>query len=344
MVHMVLALIKYQVSIRNSEPIYLEQSNKHYRFALSKVYELLTSHTLEDVQAMSLISLHLRNFPRPGAAWFMTQVAFSMAIELGLNRSARVWAETAPKTDVEEIELRKRVFWTLHGLLVSLSGKLGRPMPLRMEDVDVEMPEPIDDFLPEEAGLNDFHKCSFRVGIFADKIIVLFSQMYSTIYAVRQPPQSYEAAVRKLEQGLRQWRAELPPELSDRSRVLPEDRIFACYLDCWDGEMDLLLHHPAVCRSTNPEFVFQNLTVCLEASSRMLRNAYELKKFKCLDVPWINCTVYIAAIFTTLFVQSQRKDELTSTDMIKLRGDMDMWLEIMEEFGKLLGMPSLFFL
>ncbi|KAK8166658.1 fungal-specific transcription factor domain-containing protein [Phyllosticta citrichinensis] len=340
MVQMVLAIIKYQFSARNNNAESLKQAHAHYRYALSFFYTLCQSHTIKDVQALTMLCLHLRNFPKPGAAWMMASITLAIAVELGLHRSAKAWADDAPKKDHIEIENRKRVFWTLHALHITLSGKLGRPMPLRMEDIDVEFPEPIHDFLPSESNLTEFRKCSFHVGLQAIKIVALSSQMYSTIYAVRQASESYEPNLRRLEEEHRQWREQLPPELREGSRADAEDYVFSLYVQFWDQEFNLMLHHPALCRSTNNQLLEQNIDVCMEAASKMVRHLDEIRKYKSLDVPWINCTVYLAAIFTTLFVYSQREDDLTSSGLAKLNQEMDMWLLIIDECGKILGSGS----
>ncbi|KAK8216323.1 fungal-specific transcription factor domain-containing protein [Phyllosticta capitalensis] len=340
MVQMVLAIIKYQFSARNNNAESLKQAHAHYRYALSFFYTLCQSHTIKDVQALTLLCLHLRNFPKPGAAWMMASITLAIAVELGLHRSAKAWADDAPKKDHIEIENRKRVFWTLHALHITLSGKLGRPMPLRMEDIDVEFPEPIHDFLPSESNLTEFRKCSFHVGLQGIKIVALSSQMYSTIYAVRQASESYEPNLRRLEEEHRLWREQLPPELREGSRADAEDYVFSLYVQFWDQEFNLMLHHPALCRSTNQQVLEQNIDVCMEAASKMVRHLDEIRKYKSLDVPWINCTVYLAAIFTTLFVYSQRKDNMTSSDLTKLKQEMDMWLLIIDECGKILGSGS----
>ncbi|KAF2186760.1 hypothetical protein K469DRAFT_144948 [Zopfia rhizophila CBS 207.26] len=342
-VHMMLAIIKYQISVRNHEESYslMEESHKHYRYSLSFFQDLLHGHTLQDLQALTLICVHLRNFPKPGAAWIMCSTTFLLAVELGLHRSTKAWADTTQKMERGEVEMRKRIFWTLHALNTNLSGKLGRPMPINMEDVDVEFPEPVSDCSREEdAELSPFHKCSFQVGIQTAKYTVWSSELYRTIYAVRQPPRSYEDTVRRLENGIRQWREEMPYELAEPARAKQEDYIFALFLEFWDLEFQLLLHHPAVCRSTDPEFINANLDKCVAASSKMLHNCNEMRKLKSLDIPWINSVVYIAAIFTTLFVYFQRRDRMTSVDMTKLRNDMNQWIDVMGECGKLLGKGS----
>lgn len=84
--------------------------------------------------------------------------------------------------------MRKRVFWTLHGLYAGLSGKLGRPISLRSQDIGVEFPEPIYDNLPSETQMTKFRGCSFRVGIHACKIMALFPEMYSTMYCIEKSP------------------------------------------------------------------------------------------------------------------------------------------------------------
>ncbi|KAF2093612.1 hypothetical protein NA57DRAFT_20991, partial [Rhizodiscina lignyota] len=331
MMHMMLAHLKYQLGQRNQDKNSTDEAHAHYRLCLGLFYDLTISPKLEDVQAMALISIHLRNFTKPGAAWMMTRKAFDVAIELGLHRSAKAWSEETKMDDLE-IETRKRVFWSLHGLHVHLSGKLGRPMPIRMEDVDIEFPEPVNDNLHTEAP-----KCSFLVGIQACKITALLSQMYSSIYAVRRDPLAHEQTVRRLEELLHQWRNDIPHEISDPSRCKDENRVFALYVQYWDAEFQLLLHHPAICLSTNPEFVTQNSNICLMAATKMLQVVEQLQQFNSLDLPWINVTVYLAAIFTTLFVQSQRQEPITLIEMEKLRRDMAIWLDVMGEIGKLLG-------
>lgn len=333
---MMLAHLKYQLGQRNQDRGSTEEAHAHYRFSLGLYYDLQTSHKLEDVQSMALICIHMRNFTRPGAAWIMTRVAFEEALELGLHRSAKAWSEESSMSSLE-IETRKRVFWTLHGLNVHLSGKLGRPMPIRMEDVDIEFPEPVNDNMPNEPA-----KCSFLVGIQACKICALLSQMYSSVYAVKRDPLAHEQTVRRLEEMLHQWRGEIPQEISDPSRCKEENRVFAQYVQFWDAEFQLLLHHPAICLSTNPDFVTQNSNICNMAATKMLQVVEQLRQLNSLDLPWINVTVYIAAIFTALFVQSQRQEPIQQIEMEKLQRDMAIWLDIMGEIGKLLGKCPVF--
>jgi hypothetical protein len=336
-IHMAIATLKYQISVRNGEATVLEESHRHYLYALSFFNQLMVSHTWQDVQALAMISHHLRNFPKPGAAWMVISVTFLVAIELGFHRSAKAWADTG-KMDLLEVEMRKRVFWTLYAIATNLSGKLGRPMPISVENIDVELPEPLNDCLPgEDVNLTAYQKCSFIMGIQIAKYTVWMSKLYGTLYTVNPSSHNYEDTLKQLEVGIREWKNEQPVELRDPTRASQDDYIFALYLEYWHQEYQLLLHHPAVCRSKDPELMSSNLDKCLSASQSMLRACTEMRKFRSLDIPWINAVAQIAAIFTTLFIYFQRKEEMSSADMNNLKKDSADWIELMGEWGQLLG-------
>jgi hypothetical protein len=338
-VHMMLATIQYQIATRNSQQsALLEESHKHYRYALSFYRELAAGpHRLEDIQAMTMICHHLRNFPKPGAAWMMTSITYLYALELGLHRSVKNWADGTGKLTKLDLELRKRVFWCLNALQVNLSGKLGRPMPISNEDVDVEFPEPINDCLPGEDGLDSFHQCSFQVGIQIAKYTVLEVDMYKLMYSVKSSPTAYVERLRRLEAGIRQWKEELPFELRDPSQASPDDHIFSLYLEYWHQAYNLILHHPSVCPSVELIIVNSNLDKCLDASEKMLYNCSEMMQKKSLDIPWINTVVYIAAIFTTMFISSMRAEQMTAVKMTKLKMDMTTWINVLGECDHFLG-------
>ncbi|KAF2124354.1 hypothetical protein P153DRAFT_258613, partial [Dothidotthia symphoricarpi CBS 119687] len=339
-VHMMLATIKYQVAARNSQQdAMMEESHAHYKYALSFYKDLLLgSHRLESIQAMAMICHHLRNFPKPGAAWIFTSMTHLFATELGMHRSVKAWAEGPVKLSKIEIEMRKRVFWTLHALTINLSGKLGRPMPVNNDDIDVEFPEPMNDCLPGEEGtLDTFHQCSFQVGIQVAKHCVWELSLNKLIYSVRHSPRAYVENLKRLEAGIRQWKEDMPFELRDPSHASQDDHIFALYLEYWYQSYQLLLHHPAVCRSMDAAIINSNLDKCLDASQKMLLNCTEMMHKKSLDIPWINTVVYIAAIFTTLFISSRRKELMSPVDMTRLKGDMATWINVLGECDHFLG-------
>ncbi|KAK6434957.1 hypothetical protein LTR95_008856 [Oleoguttula sp. CCFEE 5521] len=339
MVHGVMAILEYQYTARNVDPP-RAQNYAHWHYAISFIPQLIKGHTLEDMQALTLICTHLRNFPRPAAAWMFTNTVLGLAVELGLHRSANAWQTNMSKHDPHVIQMRQRTFWTLIVVHVNISGKLGRPMPFRLEDFDIEIPEISDDNLPEESDLDSWRKCTWAAGRYGMELTRVMMKVYSSIYNIRSPTHArkqYEASVRELSQDLKACVASFPPELSGGPRTRHQDRVSALYLEFSAQSCQLLIHHPALCRSPSPQAMSDNLDACLEASARLLSVAKQLRMLKSLDQTMYSNMDNIAAIFTTLFAYTERRDTLTNAALISLRQDMQGWMSVLGELGQLLG-------
>ncbi|PVH87083.1 hypothetical protein DL98DRAFT_480037 [Cadophora sp. DSE1049] len=343
MVHMVFAIMLFQFSVRNNDDLrvkndYNLKSNMHYHYSLSMFYQLSCSHTVQDVQAMTLICLHLRNFPKPGASWILTQTTMSLAIELGLHLSAKRWvAESRP--NLLDIEMRKRTFWIILAIQVTLSGKLGRPMSLRHEDFDVEFPEVMDDELLSEDGLDMSRPghCTHEIGLVAMRLLPLFMELYSTIYAVRRYPENYIRTVKSLEARIQNWKDNLPLHLQLTAKTAgTESRPFALYAEMWYLEFRLLLRHPSVEMTDDKAFKAESMHACDDCARQMLKCVLELQQYNTLDTTWYNSAVYVMAITTTLFATHDKKS-ITPGEIAALRMDMDKWLSVMGDVGRLLG-------
>jgi hypothetical protein len=214
-------------------------------------------------------------------------------------------------------------------------------MPFRMEDFDVEMPEEIDDDLLTENGLDTSRRgrCLHNIGLQAIRLIPLYMELYSTIYAVRRPSENYISTIDRLEAKLRIWRDGLPSELvnGEAGQNEQEGRVFALYAQIWALEFRLLLRHPSVSATTDAVFNAESMRTCVESSRQMLQVVRQLQKFRSLDTTWYNSAVYVMAITTTLFAQWDKRDETSAADLAALREEMDIWLEIMGDVGSLLG-------
>lgn len=70
MIHMLSAIMYFQYAVRNRQTTGEQSglnvlSNQHYHYALSFFPQLMASHTLADLQALTMIALHDRSFPKP---------------------------------------------------------------------------------------------------------------------------------------------------------------------------------------------------------------------------------------------------------------------------------------
>lgn len=342
LVHMILSIMLFQQAVQNSEDLGLasqlnERSNLHYHYSLSTFYNLSLNHSFQDCQALALICSHMRNFPKPGACWIMVDRAMAMALELGLHRSSKNWVDLETPPNLLETEMRKRVFWVLLHFHVNLSGKLGQPMRIRTEDFDCELPKYLSDESLEEGCDTPSQDFPHAIGLEAIKLVPLFIDLYSVIYAVHKKQGSYESVVNDLEARLRAWKEALPVKLTKAQ----EDQGFGLYTQMFQLEFRLVLRYPSIwIPGTDEAFNAESMRICVESSRQMLGVVRKIQKIKSLDSTWCNAAVFTLAITTTLIAQWKKREESTSADLAALKEEIDLWLNIMSEVGKFLGLGN----
>ncbi|KAK3693289.1 hypothetical protein B0T22DRAFT_449522 [Podospora appendiculata] len=339
-VHMVFATIYFQYGIRNrEEPEKHAQlndlSNKHYHWCLSKFFDLAISQSVATVQALAMVVSHTRNFPKPGCSSTIAHFAIMKAIELNLHRAVKI---PGGGTNLDN-EIRKRTWWSILGVMVTLNGRLGRPMPITLEEFDVDFPIAIPDDCLVKDGILDPSKigqCNYQVGLMGFKVVPLYMEMYSNIYGVRRDPKKYVQVVRELEDGMRNLLENLPDELRVEKCKMG-DRVFALYCQAFCLEFTLCLRHPSVCMTKDPKFCAENTRVCEDTAREMLKVVGALLLMKSLDTTWYQLSVYVAAIFSTLVAHWERRFETSAHEFATLRDEMRQWLDIIQEIGQLLG-------
>jgi hypothetical protein len=338
MVHMMFGCIKHQAGVRNRDDATTTEGIEHFKYCMVHIHKLLQGRALAYAQALCSLCLFSRNFQNPEASWFIMHASMWVATEINLHRSVLALSpdEKSMYTD-HDVEMRKRCFWSLYGLSIQVSGRLGRPMPLRMEDIDIEVPSPKPDFLPHESNLSKFRKCSFHIAIESSKLLLIGSQLYSSMYCVRRRAETYENDVARLEEELSVWRAQLSPIYANLDKVSLEDEVHALYIQLWDLEFQFLLKHPVLRYANTTDYGSSCLGECLDICNKILHNTVRLVKLRCLDSQWVSMVFYIAVLFTTLFVHNLRKDDMTEEVLCKLTEDMAGWESVFSAAGQMLG-------
>ncbi|ORY55922.1 fungal-specific transcription factor domain-containing protein [Pseudomassariella vexata] len=340
MIHMVFASIYLQYGIRNRENpeqrVRLNDlSNQHYHFALSKWFDLATSRTFADLQSLTIIALHTRCFPKPDCCSMLITYCLSFATELGLHRAVKKPGEG---TNLEN-EMRKRVFWTILCIAVTLNGRTGRPMPIRLQEIDCDFPELIPDELLSKDGVDTSTtgKCIYEVGVAGFKISAILLDIFANLYCARRDYADYVNIVEELEARIRRWEedfAELLKSTESDNPVLP------LYAEGMIHVVQLCLRHPSVAMTNDPKVMAENTRSCEQTAKAMLNNVYRLYKLKSLDTTWYALAVWVAAIFSQLVACWERRHETTHEEVEELRFDMNKWLAILAEGGSLMGSGS----
>lgn len=339
-VHTIFATILFQYAVRNwqqaDQRYHLNDlSNKHFHFALSKWHQLLLSRELEAVQALALIVSHARQFPKLGCGSFVAHAVLQRAIDFNLHRKN-------PESDTKitlENEMRKRTWWSILMSVVSITGRRGYPVPIAVEEMDVEFPEPIADELLSKDGLDTSRTvpCLFEAAIAGFKITPIFMEVFSNIYSVRGDPENYITVLEALEEQLTQWESELPASLRlSEDAPLDIQMLAPLFMRTYVLEVRLSLRHPGVTMTTDKQVIAENTRICAQVGRDFLQVAEKIQKLKCLDTTWYTVSFASACIFSMLVAQWEKRFETTEEEFTTLQTDMASWMTILGEIGAIL--------
>ncbi|KAJ5089804.1 hypothetical protein N7532_008488 [Penicillium argentinense] len=192
------------------------QNTSECWFAASKYISSLESGAprLETIQARLIQCLYLLSSSRANECWYSFGTALQVVTALGLHRKCPV-RPSKKGCSYLELELRKRIFWSVYVLDKYLSIMFGRPRLLHDEDIDQELPDEMndEDLLEEDpsqrTGSTDSMMIAsvlhYRLGRILGEIS---RQLYSINPLSRDSP--LETAVR-LTSELEKWKESVPP-------------------------------------------------------------------------------------------------------------------------------------
>lgn len=332
MITVVLAIFFYQMAVRNPSmrEEKLAESNRLYHYSLSFYPELLLGDSLASMQVLALILVHARNLPKPGNSWGLSSMILARAIELNYHRSHKKIVLPVEQRNFLAIELRKRVFWSILGIQVTIAVKMGRPMAISPNDMDVELPHPIlDTEITEDGIMAGSGNCDFWGHIFLSKKLPLLIKLYENVILVRKSGAEYERDVEELDGQIINWRREWDEDTANQMRN-GSYRIATHLVDIWFAEFRIVLHHPGLCTSHAVEFHDKNLDICLDGSQTMLRNVMSMiSDFKGADFTWHFVTGYVLGMGMAMHAYSRRREHLTRETFSKMKSELQEWLFVM---------------
>ncbi|RFU29415.1 hypothetical protein B7463_g6925, partial [Scytalidium lignicola] len=101
----------------------------------ARLYQLLHTTSLLNVQAILLLQLHEHNATERNTSWMLVGCASRMAVALGMHREGATGG-----FDPIEREIRRRVWWTLYIFEQNLCTILGRPSAIDDSEVTITLP------------------------------------------------------------------------------------------------------------------------------------------------------------------------------------------------------------
>ncbi|KAJ5220257.1 hypothetical protein N7468_009461 [Penicillium chermesinum] len=181
------------------------------------VQDVLRLECLETVQAYLCYAIYSLRSPTGTSVWRFSGLALRQAIELGYHRHGSVLGLS---TGTLRFELRKRAFWCAWTIDTVAATVLGRPLCLRSEDVDCELPSDIDDEYITDLGntgqARGANNPPTRItkGLFTFRLRRLWARIHASLYSdlsLSNPSHpTYQARVAGFRDELEKWRASLP--------------------------------------------------------------------------------------------------------------------------------------
>ncbi|KAH6989672.1 fungal-specific transcription factor domain-containing protein [Ilyonectria sp. MPI-CAGE-AT-0026] len=183
--------------------------------------DVLSFDNLEAIQAWlcyAMYSLRSRTGP---SLWKLSGLALRQCTELGYHRNIK---HLGPSTDCLQLEMRKRVFWCAQGIDCTVALKLGRPLGIRLEDVDAELPLDINDSSITHMGISGTHRDSFRdppttmsTAIHVFRLRCLWSRIHTSLNSNETGrtfnDRAYCDSLEQFRDDLESWLASAPPDV-----------------------------------------------------------------------------------------------------------------------------------
>ncbi|EGW34710.1 uncharacterized protein SPAPADRAFT_132165 [Spathaspora passalidarum NRRL Y-27907] len=111
--------------------------------ALNHVHNNLSTNDLKNVKYLILLGLYSYFDPSEFTSWEIMGKLTRLAIHLGLNKE--ITEQEKKNMTSRQIELRSRLFWSVYAIDRLTSVSLGRPVSINDEDINVPLPQILDD-------------------------------------------------------------------------------------------------------------------------------------------------------------------------------------------------------
>lgn len=176
---------------------------RYLRIVRSYVDHLVSTTSLQNIQALMLLQLYYHNAGERNASWMYLGCAARMAIALGMHREG-----ANVGFDALEQNIRKQIFWTVYVFERNLSIIFGRPSAFEEREITISFPEDAIESSIGVPGLTAVTVSLTRLAFRAKQEIYNASQVHKSDAA-----DTVTALARRLLQDLQVWYNTLPAHL-----------------------------------------------------------------------------------------------------------------------------------
>lgn len=191
---------------------FLDDEGYRYFVAARKLIDITDARDMYAIQTIMMLILFLQCSARLSTCYSYIGVALRSALREGLHRKL-----DHPNFNPIELEIRKRIFWTIYKMDIYVNTMLGLPRSISLDDIDQDLPRELDDenitddaYLPQEDGKlssSGIANCHTRLMLILNSIVKHLYPINSNSSLI-----SHEK-VSEMELELRAWLSNLPKEL-----------------------------------------------------------------------------------------------------------------------------------
>ncbi|KAI8723166.1 Zn(2)-C6 fungal-type domain-containing protein [Fusarium sp. LHS14.1] len=323
-VDMTLAIGTAQVHKFNWNGVY--DAETHYNRAMTRLADVLARDGIERLQALLLICQYRMGTTSSNtttSVWHLIGVAARTCLEMGLHRASTYTLPGASDGDSsnstareEEMETKRRCFWSLVALDRVTSLALGRPLAIQLEDIDVDLPPCANsDPLPQDQDGNPLSSAPYgtpqyraattvfvhivRYRLICGKII---NALHRSTKHTTNTNTNYEEMRAALAQELQEWHAEtanLPLVKGDSTAASPASgssfRSEEWYrLLYHNGMLMLFRPSPCLCDASTNSVALQHIFDSARESINLYASLHRSRK---LNYSWITMhSVFLAGL------------------------------------------------
>ncbi|QLL31426.1 hypothetical protein HG536_0B02890 [Torulaspora globosa] len=203
---------------------FLEDEGYKYFIAARKLIDITNARDLNSIQTILMLIVFLQCSARLSTCYAYIGVAMRSALREGLHRSLTLESGFNPI----EIEMRKRLFYSVHKLDIYVNAMLGLPRSLSPEDFDQTLPiELLDENITEEGYFPENENNVLSSAGIANqhtKLVMILDVIVRKLYPTKKTNNliSHDV-VTDLEMKLREWLDGLPPELIPGREDVPKE-------------------------------------------------------------------------------------------------------------------------
>ncbi|KAK2018626.1 fungal-specific transcription factor domain-containing protein [Colletotrichum eremochloae] len=321
LIDMALAIGTAQVYKLNWNGIW--DAEVHYNRAMTRLGDVLSPGGITALQALLLICQYrmgTTSHDTSTSVWHLIGVAARTCFELGLHKAStytappsRNGSEGDADAWQEDVETKRRCFWSVVSMDRIASLILGRPLAIQLEDIDVDLPRsntPASVPLHHPLSTASFGTPEWNLGTSIFVHIVRYRLICGRILnllhrrtgANRESTITYEDSRNALVEELRSWRAETaniplipgdvpPASLASRSSFRSAEWYELLY---HNGILMLFRPSSTLCDATGNSTVLQHMFNSSQEAINLYANLHRSRK---INYSWVTLhSIFIAGL------------------------------------------------